>query len=57
MTMHRTDINDERYIKMRSKLEKSRCYECSETIYESDPIVWDTKERKAYCEECGKEFV
>lgn len=49
--------NLDRYVKLASKLEQSRCSECCELIYEGDSIVWDIKERKAYCKECGEELL
>jgi RNase P subunit RPR2 len=47
----------DRYVKIASKLERSKCSECEEPIYEGDSIVWDIKERKAYCKECGEELM
>lgn len=53
MTVHQ-EPND-RYIKMRAKY-SGKCAECGDRIYEDDSIVWDTKEKKAYCESCGEEY-
>lgn len=33
----------------------SRCTECHEVIDEGDRMLYDFKERKAYCADCGKE--
>jgi hypothetical protein len=34
-----------------------RCVECKELICEGDRMVWDPKDRKAYCEFCGDEVI
>lgn len=33
-----------------------RCWECHAPIEEGDYIVYDSKEKKTYCEECGKDL-
>lgn len=55
MSFHKTDINDDRFIPMDARF-NSKCRECEEDILEGDPIIYDTKEKKAYCVPCGKEL-
>jgi len=33
-----------------------RCWECNDPIYEGDSVVYDSKEKKIYCEDCGKDL-
>jgi hypothetical protein len=56
MALIKQDLNsDDRYVKMKAKYD-GRCAECTDHIQADDPIVWDTKESKAYCECCGDEL-
>ncbi len=34
----------------------SRCIECKEYIVEGDQIVYDAKDKVAYCEGCGADL-
>jgi hypothetical protein len=34
-----------------------KCAECGYFIMEGDRMVWDTKENKAYCEQCGGDII
>lgn len=56
MVLIRQNLNEDRFIQMEARYD-GHCAECEEDIVEGDPIVWDIKERKAYCETCGKEYL
>lgn len=55
MSLMKQDLSDSRYIRMESRRD-GKCAECEGDITEGDPIFWDPKEYKAYCEPCGKEL-
>lgn len=42
--------------KMRAKRD-GECAECETELLEGEQIVWDPKEFKAYCLECGEELL
>lgn len=45
-----------RYFTMPAKFD-SKCFECKADIEKGDTITFDGKERKAYCESCGKDLL
>lgn len=55
MTLHR-DYEDERYVRMRAKY-PGECFECEDDILEGDDMIWDTKDFKAYCTDCGEQLL
>lgn len=55
MTMQKWADEDKPHI-MRAKRD-GKCAECGEDLFEGDDIVWDPKERKAYCTTCGEEVL
>jgi hypothetical protein len=55
MALIKEDINDDRYVAMKAKFD-SKCRECRADIYKGDDILYDTKEKKVYCVECGRDL-
>lgn len=49
-------MNDDRYRTITAKY-PGRCAECEERFDEGDSVVFDTKERKVYCESCGEDLL
>lgn len=56
MVLIQQNLNDDRFVKMQARYD-GHCTECETDILQGDDIVWDTKERKAYCDACGEEYL
>jgi hypothetical protein len=55
MSLIRQNVNeDPRFLAITAKF-NSHCHECKEELFEGDNVIFDTKYKKAYCLECGKE--
>jgi hypothetical protein len=48
-------MNMKRFFSVLAKY-KGRCWECNDDILEGDSIVYDSKEKKTYCKDCGKDL-
>lgn len=51
MSLHRHEEEDRPFI-MKAKRD-GQCTECDTDIFEGEEMVWDPKEFKAYCMDCG----
>lgn len=56
MTLHPHHRDAQEPYPMKAK-KNGECVECETPIYIGDDIVWDPKEFKVYCIECGQEFL
>lgn len=48
-------ISMKRFFRVLAKYSGS-CWECRDPIEVGDAVVYDSKEKKTYCEECGKDL-
>lgn len=49
--------DDVRYVKIENRYPNSHCFECEQDILEGESCIYDTRAKKVYCSECGRDLV